>query len=387
MAFLFLLLVGAHARLLAQSGISTEGPFTVFRTGTNEPLLTLSLPFSAPPTNSPSLLRFDFGFATEEPDLPDTFFDSFSVTLQRNDQSATALLLTADRTGVQWAPTNPGGLTLNPTDDVQHADTPFPNLTPSLALKFAYSITFALPMALAGGPLTLFLDLFDNLNAASSLAYVQGMRLESVVSGVKLHSADNVSGPYSEEPGAAHDEAARTFTLSKPAGNRFFRVFTDKPTRILSIRSVGPQLVIRYQFEVPGQLALLTSSAVTGPFAADTNAVLDLINQTFTLPKPPTNWFFRIVGDRSTRIIGIRAVGSQVVVEYRLVLTTLESAATVTGPYTEETSAVLNQADRTFTMNKPTGSRFYRLSSDVSSRLKPPRASGNQLVLEYEFNP
>ncbi len=385
MAFLFLLLVGAHARLLAQSGISTEGPFTVFRTGTNEPLLTLSLPFDAPPTNSPSMLRFDFGFASAEPDVADTFFDSFSVTLQRNDQSATALLLTADRTGVQWAPTNPGGLTLNPTD-VQHADAPFPNLTPSLALKFAYSITFALPMALAGGPLTLFLDLFDNLNAASSLAYVQGLRLESVVSGVKLHSADNVSGPYSEEPGAAHDEAARTFTLSKPAGNRFFRVFTDKPTRILSIRSVGPQLVIRYQFEVPGQLALLTSSAVTGPFAADTNAVLDLINQTFTLPKPPTNRFFRIVGDRSTRIVGIRAVGSQVVVEYRLVLTTLESAATVTGPYTEDTSAVLNQADRTFTMNKPTGSRFYRLSSDVSSRLKPPRASGNQLVLEYEFN-
>src|SRR5438874_10469371 len=60
LAFLFLLLVGAHARLLAQSGISTEGPFTVFRTGTNEPLLTLSLPFDAPPTNSPSMLRFDF---------------------------------------------------------------------------------------------------------------------------------------------------------------------------------------------------------------------------------------------------------------------------------------------------------------------------------------
>src|SRR5438132_4952227 len=98
LAFLFLLLAAAHPKLLAQSGISTEGPLTIFRTGTNEPLLTLSLPFSAPPTNSPSVLRFDFGFATEEPDLPDTFFDSFSVTLQRNDQSATALLLTADRT-------------------------------------------------------------------------------------------------------------------------------------------------------------------------------------------------------------------------------------------------------------------------------------------------
>ena len=260
-------------------------------------------------------------------------------------------------------------------------------MSPALALKFAYSITFVLPIALAGGPLTLFLDLFDNLNASSSLAYVQGLRLESVVPGVKLHSAGIVSGPYSEEPGAVHDEATRTFTVNKPAGIRFFRVFTDKPTRILSIRGAGPQLVIRYQFEVPGQLALLTSSAVTGPFAADTNAVWDLINQTFTLPKPPTNWFFRIAGDRSTRIVGIRAVASQVVVEYRLVLTTLESAATVTGPYTEETGAVLDEADRAFMMNKPTVSRFYRLSSDVSSRLKPPRASGNQLVLEYEFNP
>jgi len=74
------------------------------------------------------------------------------------------------------------------------ADNPlvgsFPSLNPVLALKFAYSVSFALPAALAGGPLTLFLDLFDNLNAAASLAYVQGVRIESAApAAVKLHSA------------------------------------------------------------------------------------------------------------------------------------------------------------------------------------------------------
>jgi len=301
---------------LAQSGITVEGPFTVFRTGTNETLLTLSLPFSAPPTNSLSLLRFEIGFATSEPDVPDTFFDSFSVTLQRNDQSASALLLTADRTGVQWAPSNPGGLTLNPTD-VQHTDAPFPNLTPALALKFAYSVTFAIPALLTGSPLTLFFDLFDNLNTSASLAYVQGVRIESVVAGVKLHSAPLVGGPYGEETGALLNETNRIFTLNRPAGNRFFRVFADRPTKV----------------------------------------------------------------------VGIRAVGNQVVLEYQFVQLGLRSSPAVTGPYTEESTAALNETDRTFTVSQPTGNRFYRVFSDAPTRLKSPRASGNQLVLEYEFNP
>src|SRR5688572_20695654 len=114
-------------RLNGQSGVTNEGLLTVFRTGGNEALLTLSVPFGAAPTNSLSFLQFDFGFGTSEADATNTFFDSFSVTLQRNDQPATALLLTADRTGVQWAPPNPGGLALDP-EDVQHAEVAFPNL-------------------------------------------------------------------------------------------------------------------------------------------------------------------------------------------------------------------------------------------------------------------
>lgn len=300
-----------------QGGVSTEGPFTVFRTGTNESLVTLSLPFGAPPTNSPSFLRFDFGFATDEPDVPDTFFDSFSVTLQPSDQSGTALLLTADRTGVQWAPPNPGGLWIDPTD-VERASSSFPNLNPALALKFAYSISFALPPMLTGGPLYLFFDLFDNLNAAASMAYVQSVRIESSVpSALKLVSALAIGGPFAEEPAAVLDESTRTFTLSAHS----------------------------------------------------------------------TNSFFRIAGDRTTRIVGIHLVGGQVVVEYQLVHITLQTAATVNGPYSADTAAVLDEASRSLTLTNPGVNRFYRLVSETGSRLKPPSLVGNQLILGYEFDP
>jgi len=371
----------------AEGGISTEGPFTVFRTGTNEPLLTLRLPFSGPPANSPALLRFDFGFATAEADVPDVFFDSFSVTLQRNEPSASALLLTADRTGVQWAPANPGGLELAP-GDVQHAPGSFPDLNPALALRFAYSISFALPAALAGGPLTLFLDLFDNLNAAASLAYVQGVRIESAVpAAVKLHSAAAIGGSFAEEPDAVLDETTRTFTLGRPAGNRFFRVLADKPTRIPSIRVVGQDLVIEYLFVAQGQLALLTSASVTGPFATDTNAVWNPTNRTFTLTKGSANVFYRIAGDRTTRITGIRISGSQVVLEYQFIQITLQSSAAVNATFAQEGGAVLDETNRTLTLTRPVGSRFYRLSSDAPSRLRPPRVVGNQLLLDYVVSP
>jgi hypothetical protein len=301
----------------AQGGISTEGPLTVFRTGTNESLVTLSLPFSAPATNSPSFLRFDFGFATAEPDAPDTFFDSFSVTLQRNDQSATALLLTADRTGVQWAPPASGALSLN-ASEIQRAETNFPSLTPDLAIKFAFSVSFLLPSVLTGGPLQLFLDLFDNLNPSASLAFVRDVRIQSAI---------------------------------------------------------------------PRAVRLLSTTPVTGTFSEEAGAVLNEANRTITLPRPTGNRFFRIAGEQTTRIVGVRVVGNQLMVEYQFVQLTLQSADTANGLYSEETAAVLNETTRSLTLTKPAGSRFYRLVSDVPSRMKPPHLAGEQLILDYEFNP
>ncbi len=377
-------LVAATPSLQAQSGISLEGPLTVFRTGGSEPLLTLNLPFSPLPTNSLSLLRFDFGFATAEPDVPDTFFDSFSVTLQRNDQSATALLLTADRTGVQWAPSHPGGLSIDPSD-VQHADTTFPNLNPALALKFSYSVTFALPLALAGGPLTLFFDLFDNLNQFASLAYVSGVHIETGVAQPRLHSAAVANGAYTEAAGAVLNETYRTLTLNKPAGNRFFRVFADKATRVVSVRTVGQQVIVGFQFAIVPQLTLETSGVAGGPFATETNAVWDSTNRTFTLPKPVGDRFYEVRGNTLTEIVGIRASGTNLVVEYRLIQARLFSAANVNGLFVEESSADLDETNRTFTLPGPGGNQFYRVLSDVPMQIVAIRLIGSQVVIEYHL--
>ena len=303
------------ASALAQSGITNEGPLTVFRTGGNEPLLTLSVPVGPAPTNSPSFLQFDFGFGTAETNAPSTFFDSFSVTLQRNDQSATALLLTADQTGVQWAPPNPGGLALDPAG-VQRADTDFPSLDPPMPLRFAFSVTFAIPMALTGGPLTLFFDFFDNLNSLASLAWVQNVRLRTATA-LKLFSAPSFEGPFAEESAALLNETSRTFTLNKGTGRRYFRIGGDRPTKI----------------------------------------------------------------DR------VRLLGEQVVLEYHFVQVALESAPSFAGPFKEQSGAVSNSTNRTFSVSAPSDNRFYRVVSDVPTRLKAPRLNGNQHVLEYEFVP
>lgn len=288
---------------------------TVIRTGGGDPLLTLSVPMGTAPTNSPSFLLFDFGFGTEEDDATNTFFDSFSVTLQRNDQAATALLLTADTTGVQWAPANPGGLAIDPAE-VQHANSAFPTLEPPMPLRFAFSVSFAIPMALAGGPLTLFFDFFDNLNSLASLAWVQNVRLQTAVA-LKLYSAPSFEGPFAEETSAVLNETLRTFTLNKGTGRRYFRIAGDGPTKIKRIRLAGEQVVL----------------------------------------------------------------------EYDLVQVALESAPAFNGPFTEQGGAVSNATNRTFSVSAPAGSRFYRIVSDVPTRLKPPRLDGNQHVLEYEFIP
>ena len=113
---------------------------TLLRSGGNETLITLDVPLGQPAAESP-VLRFDFGFTTDEPDTPDTFFDSFSVTVQGDDVSESALLFTADRTGIDWAPENPGGVTIG-SNDVQHVEEPFAKADEKLAVTFAFSVVF-----------------------------------------------------------------------------------------------------------------------------------------------------------------------------------------------------------------------------------------------------
>jgi len=162
-------------RLLALLCILVDGlhgfaqGFTVLRTGGGSPLVssTESLPLS---TNAlPAVLTFEFGFGTDETVSPGAMFDSFSVTVQDAAMLNTLVLLTADASGIVWAPPTPGGVLL-PPDAILRSGIPFPSLQPVLAQQTAFLVTVPLPTVFSG-PVNVYFDLFDNLNPTASLGW------------------------------------------------------------------------------------------------------------------------------------------------------------------------------------------------------------------------
>jgi hypothetical protein len=89
-----------------RAGPAALAAANVLRTGAGEPLISRSLPLAIPATTPLPKLSFEFGFATDELNTPQTFFDSFSISLQGPEPATTLLLLTADLLGVTWAPAN-----------------------------------------------------------------------------------------------------------------------------------------------------------------------------------------------------------------------------------------------------------------------------------------
>jgi hypothetical protein len=247
-------------------------------------------------------------------------------------------------------------------------------------------VAFVIPGALAGGPITLLLDLFSNLNQAASLAFVRDVRIESAAA-VRLHSASAVTGPYQIESAAVHDEAARSFSLPAPSARRFYRVQAASTTRITGIRVAGAQVVITYRPEPGAGLRLLSAADVVGPYTVETQAVADTARRTFTVPRPQGPRFFRARGNLPTRLTGLRLAGEALVIDYAELPLVLQSAARVTGPFVDEPGAVLDPSSRAWRLARPSADRFYRVRSEVDSRLARIRVDGSDVVIEYELGP
>ena len=63
----------------------------------------------------------------------------------------------------------------------------------------------------------------------------------------------------------------------------------------------------------------------------------------------------------------------------------LQSSATVAGPYTDETAAVVDSTAKTLTLAQAgTSARFYRTSSATALKLKSVKVQGNSVVITYE---
>lgn len=163
-----LLLLAANALNARAQGV--VDPLVVLRTGTGGPLITASQSFFVPASANPQTLQIAVGFSTDEIVAPDTFFDSVTLTLEDELASLAAIFFTIDISGTYWAPT-PGGVFIDP-DAIVRSAIPFPTLTPVHASQVAYSLTLPVPASMTGKQLNLFLDLFNNQDAAGSLAWM-----------------------------------------------------------------------------------------------------------------------------------------------------------------------------------------------------------------------
>jgi hypothetical protein len=165
---LFALVTGLAHQSYAQGGFNG---LTVLPTGGGDPLVTATRTLSVDPSFTLPFLQFTFGFATDESVAPGQFADSFTVTLQDSSLATTMIFLTADASGVVWAPPTPGTVPIAP-ETISRTPVDFPtSVEPVLAQQFAYSVQTPLPSAFAGQTLSLHFDLFDNMNGVASLGW------------------------------------------------------------------------------------------------------------------------------------------------------------------------------------------------------------------------
>ena len=80
------------------------------------------------------------------------------------------ILATLDASGAVFVPVSPGGINVDPAT-VTRTVTAFPPISPSYAVKSAYVLSALVGAELAGSPLNVYFDLFDNLDAEPSLGY------------------------------------------------------------------------------------------------------------------------------------------------------------------------------------------------------------------------
>jgi hypothetical protein len=382
-------LVAGGSSAYGQGGITEEGDTTVFRTGSPEPLLTLSLPLLFPDSTREPSLEFEFGFGTEEVDVPASFFDSFSVTLQPADVSRTALLLTVDTTGLVRAPNNPGGLTLV-GEDLDLETVTFPDLSPTLELQSAFTVSYALPSDWAEGSATLYFDLFDNQNALASLAYVRNVRIEALPptdqpANFQVWSARVVGGPYDEQDSLVVDLTNQVVRFVPGSAKTFFLLQSQLRTRILHLSADPAEWIVSYAFE-PETFLLESAEQAPGPYVLEAGVEIDVGAQTMRLPTSNSTRFYRIQSEAAVTLTDSYIVKGELILEYRFapLPVVLWSATTAAGPYLPETAARQNTSARTIRIQRGGSTRFFRITADRALRLRDLAIENGQVTLGFE---
>jgi hypothetical protein len=146
-------------------------------TGSGDALQTVSLQVSVPVPSVAPVLSFDVGFATAETPAPGVFLDALTFTLQRADQTQTAVLLTVDAFGLKLAPPSAGAFQVN-SDAINATSIAYFGSLSDPAERSAYHVTLDLPGEFAGAG-QLLMDLFDNGDAKKSVGIVANVSIVS----------------------------------------------------------------------------------------------------------------------------------------------------------------------------------------------------------------
>lgn len=382
---------GLAVGALAQPGvgIQQEGDYAVFRTGAGEPLLTTNIAVEILEGVLGPRLEFEVGFSTSEFPVSGNFLDSFSITLQSQDAALTALLGTFDAAAVVWAPANPGGLVLD-ENTIELVAVPFPALLPEHALRYSFAVSLAVPSPFFGLTAWVFFDLFDNQDSLASMAYARNVRVESVPStnfpiGLRLWSSTSASGPYAEETGWSLDLINGVIVLPYGGTARFYQTRASLPTRVISIRRTGNEMVLGYAFD-PGTLLLESAADPAGPYTVEATAIVDVARQTVRVEKPATSMYYRIRSNAVAVIVEVRQEGNGLALRYEFPWQPVEllSSAAAVGPFAPESALRHDPNARTIRIPQGGAMRFFRVTADRALKITRLQLQDGRWVLNYK---
>lgn len=375
--------------LLALGSVWAHGDTNlVVLSGNQGSVLTRSnLSFQVPADQAASL-RFEVGFATDEPLSSGEFPDSLTLTLRNADRTVSAALLTVDRFGPSWAPADPAGQRFGGT--LAYEALPALDLAHAYALRFSFIVAVELPRLLLGPPGgLLLLSLFDNLDGAASLGWVRNWSLGPGLDvPVALESSASPAGPFAEESGVTRNHIQRTLALPAGGSARFYRLRSQGPSRILSMDTAGDELILRYDASVPElNLELQSAAQSSGPYQALPGARFDLTNGTVRVERSLAGAIFRLTGNAVAVITGSRVEGEDVVLTFKVLtpVPILESSAQAAGPFAAEMSVGADPVRRELRIQRRSASRFYRLRSERSLVIRHLERVGATWTFHYEL--
>lgn len=120
-------------------------------------------------------------------------------------------------------------------------------------------------------------------------------------------------------------------------------------------------------------------------FSNVTDADIDVIAQKVRIPVTSGFKLFRLVDDRPTRITGIRIVGGMVVLSYVVEArdVRLQFALSPEAPFASIAEAAVDETAQTIRANLSPGTRFFKVTADVLTRIVSIRIEGGQVVIRY----